>query len=129
MSSESQRLTREPFSLLMRGALATLAVLVVARLVLELVGVPQDISRYISSTVGMLLVGIYVAAVAPLRGGLRRLPATVASGFDHCGMDGRIGHFGDHHCRGSAPLAYAFCRERRLWQLGPLGQACDRAHH
>ncbi|MGD0222950.1 MAG: hypothetical protein ABSF71_11485 [Terriglobia bacterium] len=86
MPSESKGLTREPFSLLMRGAMATLAVLVVARLVLELVGVPQDIARYLSSTVGMLLVAIYVAAVGPLRGGLRKfsrllLPALILAAW------------------------------------------------
>lgn len=86
MPSESKGLTREPFSLLMRGAMATLAVLVIARLVLELMGVPQDIARFISSTVGMLLVAIYVAAVGPLRGGLRKfsqllLPALILAAW------------------------------------------------
>jgi len=70
----------------MRGAMATLAVLVVARLVLELVGVPQDIARYLSSTVGMLLLAIYVAGVGPLRGGLRKfsrllLPALILAAW------------------------------------------------
>ena len=55
MSSEPKGLTREPFSLLMRGALATLAVLVIGRLVLELAGMPPDFARYVSSTVGMLI--------------------------------------------------------------------------
>jgi hypothetical protein len=72
MSSESQKLTREPFGHLMRGALAILAGLVVARLVLELAGVPQSVARYVSSTTGLLFVAIYVAAVGPLRGGLRK---------------------------------------------------------
>ncbi|MGO8791913.1 MAG: hypothetical protein ACLQVL_31620 [Terriglobia bacterium] len=72
MSPESQRLTREPFSQLMSGAMVTLAVLVAARFVLELAGMPQDFARYVSSTVGLLLVAIYVAAVGPLRGGLRK---------------------------------------------------------
>jgi hypothetical protein len=72
MSSESQGLTQEPFSDLMRGAMATLAILVIARLVLELAGVPHDFTRYVSSNVGLLFVAIYVAAVGPLRGGLRK---------------------------------------------------------
>ena len=86
MSSESQGLTRKPFAHLMRGAMATLAVLVVARLVLELAGVPHDLARYISSTVGLLFVAIYIAAVGPLRGGLRKfsqllLPALILAAW------------------------------------------------
>jgi hypothetical protein len=86
MSSESQKLTREPFGQLMRGALAILAGLVVARLVLELAGVPQSIARFVSSTTGLLLVAIYVAAVGPLRGGLRKfsqlfLPALILAAW------------------------------------------------
>ena len=72
MSSESSALTREPFRHLMRGAMATLAMLVVARFVLELAGVPPNVSRYISSTVALPLVAIYVAALGPLRGCLRK---------------------------------------------------------
>jgi len=86
MSSESQGLTREPSAHLMRGAMATLAVLVVARLVLELAGVPPDITRFVSSNVGLLFVAIYVAAVGPLRGGLRKfsqllLPAIILAAW------------------------------------------------
>jgi hypothetical protein len=86
MSSESQGLTRSPFANLMRGALATLAVLVIARFVLELAGLPQDIARYISSMVALPLVAIYVAAVGPLRGGLRKfsqlpLPALILAAW------------------------------------------------
>ena len=81
MSSETQGLTRKPFALLMRGAMATLAVLVVARLVLELAGVPHDFARYISSTVGLPLVAIYVAAVGPLYGGLRKFSQLLLPAF------------------------------------------------
>lgn len=86
MSSESSGLTREPFHHLMRGAMATLAVLVIARLVFELAGVPQNIARFVSSTVGLPLVAIYVAAVGPLRGGLRKfsqllLPALILAAW------------------------------------------------
>ena len=45
MSSESQRLTREPISHVLRGAMAVLAVLVIARLVLELAGMPPSAAR------------------------------------------------------------------------------------
>src|SRR5208337_4823111 len=86
MSSESSALTRGPFAHLMRGAMATLAVLVVARLVLELAGVPHDLTRYVSSTVGLLFVAIYIAAVGPLRGGLCKfsqllLPALILAAW------------------------------------------------
>jgi hypothetical protein len=86
MSSESQELTRNPIAHLMRGAMATLAVLVVARLVLELAGVPHNLTRYVSSNVGLLFVAIYVAAVGPLRGGLRKftqllLPALILAAW------------------------------------------------
>jgi hypothetical protein len=48
--------------------------------------VPPHITRYISSTVGLLLVAIYVAAVGPLRGGLRKfsqffLPALILAAW------------------------------------------------
>jgi hypothetical protein len=86
MSSQSGELTREPFSQLMRGALAALAVLVIARLVLELAGVPHDLTRYVSSNVGLLMVAIYVAAVGPLHGGVRKfrqllLPALILAAW------------------------------------------------
>jgi hypothetical protein len=66
--------------------MATLAVLVVARLVLELAGVPHGLTRYVSSNVGLLFVAIYVAAVGPLRGGLRKftqllLPALILAAW------------------------------------------------
>ena len=83
MSSE---VTRAPFASLMRRAMALLVALVVGRLILELLGVPPHITRYISSTVGLLLVAIYVAAVGPLRGGLRKfsqffLPALILAAW------------------------------------------------
>jgi len=86
MSSESQGVNREPFAHMMRGAMATLAVLVVARLVLELAGVPQGIARYVSSTTGLLFVAIYLAAIGPMRGGLRKfsqmlLPALILAAW------------------------------------------------
>jgi len=82
MSSESTEVIQNRFKLLMRGALAVLAALVVGRLVLELAGVPHNITRFVSSNVGLLVVAIYVAAVGPLQGGLRKfsqlvLPALV----------------------------------------------------
>ena len=86
MSSDVHGLTRDPFAHLFRGAMSMLAFLVFARLVLELVGVIPDITRYISSTVGLFIVAIYVAAVGPLHGGLRRfsqhvMPALVLAAW------------------------------------------------
>ncbi|MGA3165156.1 MAG: hypothetical protein ABSF14_03470 [Terriglobia bacterium] len=86
MSPESSTTARTPFVRLLHRALVFLAVLVVARFVLELVGLRNDIARYISSTTGMLFVAIYVAAVAPLRGGMQRfrqllLPALLLSAW------------------------------------------------
>ena len=77
MSSESKEVKRNRFGLLMRGALAVLAALVVGRLVLELAGVPHNITRFVSSNVGLLMVAIYVAAVGPLQGGLRKFSQLV----------------------------------------------------
>jgi hypothetical protein len=86
MSSEPQVMTREPSSQLMSGALVISAGLVVARFIFELAGMPQDFARYISSTVRLPLVAIYVAAVGPLRGGLRKfsqllLPALILTAW------------------------------------------------
>ena len=81
MSSDVQGLTRDPFAHLFRGAMSMLAFLVFARLMLELVGVIPEITRYVSSTVGLFIVAIYVAAVGPLHGGLRRFSQHVLPAF------------------------------------------------
>jgi hypothetical protein len=75
---------RSPFGQLMCRAMTFIAVVVVARFVLELVGVPPDVTRFVSSSTGVLFVALYVAAVAPLRGGMQKfsqllLPALVLS--------------------------------------------------
>lgn len=86
MSTEASGVAGKPVAHLLRGAMATLAVLVIARLVLELAGVPHDLTRYVSSTVGLPLVAIYVAAVGPLRGRLCKfsqllLPALILAAW------------------------------------------------
>ena len=86
MSSDSEGLTQEPFTQLMRGAMVTLAWLVVTRFVFELVGMRHDFARFFSATAGLFLVAIYVAAVGPLRGGLRKfsqhlLPALILAAW------------------------------------------------
>jgi len=68
-----------------RGTLIFLAILVVARFILEVAGVSHDITRYVSSSVAILLAGIYLGAVAPLRGVTKFvrliLPAIVVSAW------------------------------------------------
>jgi hypothetical protein len=66
--------------------MAFLAVLVVARFVLEVAGTPESVTRYLSSTAGLFLAAIYVAALAPLRGGMQKfkqllLPALLLSAW------------------------------------------------
>lgn len=52
----------------LRGTLTFLAVLVVARFVLEVAGVPGAYTKFVSSMAGVFLAAIYLGAVAPLRG-------------------------------------------------------------
>jgi hypothetical protein len=61
------------FKALLRRVLAFMAVLIVGRFVLEVAGVPEAVTRYFSSSAGIFLAAIYLAAVGPLRGGLRTL--------------------------------------------------------
>jgi hypothetical protein len=70
MSNEA---TVSSFKSLLRRVLAFMGVLIVGRFVLEVAGVPEAVTRYFSSTAGIFLAAIYLAAVGPLRGGLRRL--------------------------------------------------------
>lgn len=63
-----------------------MTVLIVGRFVLEIAGVPEAITRTFSSTAGIFLAAIYLAAVGPLRGGLRKLkelplPALILSAW------------------------------------------------
>ena len=50
------------------GPFAFVALLIIARFVLELIGVSHQLTRYLSSTGAVYLVAIYMGAVAPLRG-------------------------------------------------------------
>lgn len=50
----------------LRGSLIFLGLLVLARFVLEIAGVPQTLTRFLSSTALIYLVAIYLGAVAPL---------------------------------------------------------------
>jgi hypothetical protein len=62
------------------ATLVFLAVVLVARFVLEIAGAPAAVTRYISGTAALCLAAIYLGAVAPLRGVQRLtqllLPAT-----------------------------------------------------
>ena len=84
MSPGSEGTARSPFIKLLHGTMVFLAALVVFRFLLEVLGAPEATARYFSSTAGLFLAGIYLAAVAPLRGGMRTfrrvlLPAFILS--------------------------------------------------
>lgn len=86
MSAEAFGVRGKPFARLLLGAMIMLAAVVFARFVLELAGVPHTITRFVSSTVALLLAAMYVAAVGPLRGGLRKftqhlLPALILAAW------------------------------------------------
>lgn len=88
MSPDSPSSTsgRSPFVGLLYRVMFFLAALVVVRFVLELTGTPEAITRFLSSTAGLFLAAIYVAAIAPLRGGMQKfrqllLPASLLSAW------------------------------------------------
>jgi hypothetical protein len=63
-----------------------LAALVVVRFVLEVAGVPATVTRYLSSTAGLVLAAIYLAAIGPLKRGMLKfsqlvLPALLLSAW------------------------------------------------
>ena len=74
MSPENQATESagSPFKGLLHRVMAFLAVLVVARFTLEVAGAPEAVTRYVSSTAGVFFAAIYLAALAPLRGGMRK---------------------------------------------------------
>lgn len=59
---------RPQYARWLTGPLAFIALLVVARFVLELFGIPPSLTRYFSSSAAVFLVALYLGAVAPLRG-------------------------------------------------------------
>jgi len=88
MSPDSPSSTsgRSPFVGLLYRVMFFLAALVVVRFVLEVTGTPEAITRFLSSTAGLFLAAIYVAAIAPLRGGMQKfrqllLPASLLSAW------------------------------------------------
>lgn len=68
----SDRAAQNSYRTLLHRVMIFLAVLVVSRFVLELAGVPENVTRYLSSMAGLFLAAIYAAAVGPLRGGMQK---------------------------------------------------------
>lgn len=60
--------TRPNYRSWLRGVLVFLALLTLARFVLEVAGVPHAVTRYISSSAGTFLAAIYLGTIAHLRG-------------------------------------------------------------
>ncbi len=85
MAQETAEQARPDYRRWLRGPLVLIAFLVVARFVLEAAGVSKDITRFVSVSVGGVLVVIYLGAVAPLRGITRFrqlvIPALVLSAW------------------------------------------------
>ena len=86
MTALAEPTTGNAYHRLLYRTLLFLAALVVARFVLEVAGTPGAVTRYLSSTVGLVLAAIYLAAVAPLKGGMQKfsrllLPALLLSAW------------------------------------------------
>jgi hypothetical protein len=86
LESPESKPAGSPHGDLLYRAMFFLATLVVVRFVLEIAGVPKAWTQYISSSAGLFLTAIYVAAVAPLRGRMQKfhqlfLPALVLSAW------------------------------------------------
>ncbi len=67
MSPVADSGTGSAYRQLMHRIMFFLAALVIARFVLEVAGTPQAVSRYLSATVGLVLAGLYLAAIGPLK--------------------------------------------------------------
>ena len=76
---------RPQYRRLLRGPMILLGLVIIVRFALEAVGVPLDITRFLSASVVYALAEIYVGAVAPLCGVTRlrqlALPALVLSAW------------------------------------------------
>jgi hypothetical protein len=123
MPANNEASTGYAFKGLSRRIMLFLALLVVVRFVLEVFGTPAAVTRYLSSTAGLMLAAMYLAAVGPLKRGTLKfsqliLPAlllsawtvawvilaTLASGvfrlershFVEPGDFGNWGHLGSH---------------------------------
>jgi hypothetical protein len=86
MPANDEVSTGYAFKGLLRRILLFLALLVVVRFVLEVLGAPAAVTRYFSAMVGLVLAGIYLAAIGPLKGGMLKfsqliLPALLSSAW------------------------------------------------
>jgi hypothetical protein len=70
MPANSEASTGNAYKRLVRNTMLFLALLVVARFVLEISGAPATRTRYLSSMAGLALAAIYLAAAAPLKRGM-----------------------------------------------------------
>jgi hypothetical protein len=70
MPANSEASTGNAYKRLLRNTMLFLALLVVARFVLEISGTPATRTRYLSSMAGLALAAIYLAAIAPLKRGM-----------------------------------------------------------
>ena len=69
MSPGNGATAANPYRSLWHSILFFLAALVIARFVLEITGTPVAVTRYLSSTAGLLFAALYFAAIAPLKRG------------------------------------------------------------
>jgi len=86
MSRNSEASAGNAYKRLLQRIMLFLAVLVIARFVLEVTGTPAVVTRYLSSTAGLVLAAIYLAAIAPLKRGMLKfsqlfLPALLLSAW------------------------------------------------
>ena len=86
MSTDSEASTGNAYKRLLQRIMFFLAVLVVVRFVLEVAGTPATVTRYFSSSAGLVLAAIYLAAIAPLKRGMLKfsqliLPALLLSAW------------------------------------------------
>ncbi len=65
------------FKGLFRRIMLFLALMVIARFVMDVLGAPLTVSRLFSSTAGLMLAAMYLAAVGPLKGGMSKFPQLV----------------------------------------------------
>ncbi len=73
MTSEQKGLAGSDYSKLLWHVMYFLAALVVLRFGLEIAGARAEVTRYLSVNAALCLAAIYVAAVAPLRGGMKKI--------------------------------------------------------
>jgi hypothetical protein len=86
MSASSEASAGNAYKRLLQRILLFLAALIIARFVLEVTGTPAAVTRVLSSTAGLVLAAIYLAAIAPLKRGMLKfsqllLPALLLSAW------------------------------------------------